>query len=145
LRKNELLKLTWNRVDFNLRTATIEKTKNGKVLAQPMVEAAIDILAGLPSRGVSEFVFPGNRDGRPVAAPDDAWERIRARGGIPDLHIHDLKHSFASFLINASVPIEVVSKALNHSSLKMTMRYAHLKTETLRAAMEKAAPRMLGS
>ena len=144
LRKNELLKLTWDRVDFNLRTVTIEKTKNGKVLAQPMVEAAIGILAELPSRGVSEYVFPGNRSGRPVVAPDDAWERIRARAGIPDLHIHDLRHSFASFLINANVPILVVSKALNHSSLKMTQRYAHLETETLRAAMEQAAPLMLG-
>ena len=69
LRKSELLALTWNCVDFNNRTATIERSKNGKVLAQPLVEAAIQILANLPSRGTSAFVFPANRPERHLVAP----------------------------------------------------------------------------
>jgi integrase len=58
LRKGELLALTWSRVDFDQRTLTIEKRKNKKPLVQPLVDGAVRILAGLPSRGVSEFVSP---------------------------------------------------------------------------------------
>jgi integrase len=144
LRKSELLALTWNRVDFNKRTATIERTKNGKILAQPLVELAMQILMGLPSRGTSAFVFPANRPEKHLVAPEYAWKKIRDRAGIPDLHIHDLRHSFASFLINAGVPIVVVSKALNHSSLTMTQRYAHLENETVRSAMEETTALRIG-
>lgn len=144
LRKSELLALTRDCVDFNKRTATIKRTKNGKVLAQPLVEPAIQILASLPSRGTSAFVFPANRPEKHLVAPEYAWKKIRDRAALPDLHIHDLRHSFASFLINDGAPLEVVSKALGHSSLTMTQRYAHLKNETVRSAMEQTAARMIG-
>jgi integrase len=139
LRKGELLALTWNRVDFDQRTVTIEKRKNKKPLVQPLVDGAMRILAGLPSRGVSEFVFPGDREGRPLVNPDDAWQRIREKAGLNDVRIHDCRHSFASFLINANVPILVVSKALGHRSLASSQRYAHLEHQTVRAAMEQSA------
>jgi len=144
LRKSELLALTWNCVDFNKRTAMIERTKNGKILVQPLVEPAMQILLELPSRGTSAFVFPANRPDKHLTTPEYAWGKIRDRAGMPNLHIHALRHSFASFLINDGVPLEVVSKALGHSSLKMTQRYAHLKNETVRLAMEQTAARMIG-
>jgi hypothetical protein len=56
-----------------------------------------------------------------------------------DVRIHDCRHSFASFLINANVPISVVSKALGHSSIAMSQRYAHIEHQTVRAAMEQSA------
>ena len=101
------------------------------------------ILADLPSRAVSEFVFPGDRVGKALSAPGYAWKRIRERAGLPDLRIHDLRHSFASFLINANVPISTVSKAFGHSSIVMSQRYAHLEHQTVRAAMEQAASTMV--
>jgi len=104
----------------------------------------MQILIELPSRGASEFVFPGNRADKPLSAPGYAWKRIRDRAGLPGLHIHDLRHSFASFLINDGAPLEVVSSALGHSSLAMTQRYAHLKSETVRSAMEKTAALRIG-
>lgn len=145
LRKSELLGLTWNRVDLSRQTATIERTKNKKILTQPLSEPVVQILATLPSRGTSEFVFPGDKPGQHLVAPGYAWQRIRERAGLPDVRIHDLRHSFASFCINAGIPIEVVSKALNHSSLAMTQRYAHLKNDTVRLAMERAAAVMIAA
>jgi integrase len=144
LRKNELLALTWSRVDFEQRTVTIIRTKNGKPIVQPLVDDAMRILATLPSRGANPFVFPGDRVGKPLSAPGYAWQRIRNRAGLPDLRIHDLRHSFASFLINAGVPLSVVSKALNHSSIVMSQRYAHLEHQTVREAMEQTAALMIG-
>jgi integrase len=145
LRKSELLTLTWDRVDFDNQSVTIDKRKNKEPLKQPLVSGAPQILAELPSRGNSRFVFPGNREGHHLANPDDAWQRIRDRAGLRDVRIHDLRHSFASFLINANVPISVVSKALGHRSIASSQRYAHIEHQTVRAAMERGAAMALSA
>jgi site-specific recombinase XerD len=54
-----------------------------------------------------------------------------------DVRMHDLRHTFASRLVQRGVPLLTVSELLGHASLKMTMRYAHLATETLRHAVAK--------
>jgi integrase len=138
LRKNELLSLEWARVDLGQRTLTVPKTKSGKPIVKALIEEAVRILVELPSRGVSKWVFPGDVAGAPLSAPDKAWVRIRTRAGLPDVRIHDLRHSFASFLINAGVPLYTVSKALGHSSVVMSQRYAFLEHQTVREAMEAA-------
>ena len=142
LRKSELLHLTWDRVDFAQRTVTIIKRKNREPLVQPLVDGAVRILASLPSRSAGGFVFPGKRDGQPLKNANDAWQRLRARAGIPELRIHSLRHSFASFLINAGVPIFTVGRALGHKSLVSTQRYSHIEQQTVRAAMEQSASAM---
>ena len=59
------------------------------------------------------------------------WERIRKQAGIPDVRIHDLRHSFASFMIMNGLNIFEVSKLLGHADIKTTMRYAHLTNQSL--------------
>jgi integrase len=143
LRKSELLNLTWDRVDFDKRTLTIVKRKNKKPLEQPLLDGAVQLLAGLPSREAGGYVFPGKRHGQPVINAYDAWQRIRARAGLPELRIHSLRHSFASFLLNAGATLFTVSAALGHSSLSSTQRYAHIEHQTVRAAMELGADAMM--
>jgi site-specific recombinase XerD len=60
-----------------------------------------------------------------------AWDRARRVAGLPDLRLHDLRHSFASVLVNNGVPIYDVQKLLGHASVKTTQRYAHLSSTTL--------------
>jgi integrase len=139
VRKSELLHLTWDRVDFAQGTITITKRKNREPLVQPLFGDAARILASLPGRSAGGFVFPGKRNGRPLKNADSAWQRIRARAGIPEMRIHSLRHSFASFLINAGVPLFTVGRALGHKSLVSTQRYAHIEQQTVRAAMEQSA------
>ena len=58
-------------------------------------------------------------------------ERAEKEAGIPHIRIHDLRHSFASSLINAGVPISIISKLCGHSSPEITYRiYSHLFPET---------------
>ncbi len=67
--------------------------------------------------------------------PHGSWATAVDRAGLGDLHLHDLRHTFASRLIMRGVPILAVSKLLGHASLTMTMRYAHLAPDGLDAAI----------
>jgi site-specific recombinase XerD len=59
------------------------------------------------------------------------WDRIRKRAGLNDLRLHDLRHSFASFLVNKRKGLYVVQMLLGHKNYRTTQRYAHLSRETL--------------
>jgi site-specific recombinase XerD len=67
-----------------------------------------------------------------------AWDRARKRAGLADVRIHDLRHSFASFLINSGRSLYEVQKILGHTQVKITQRYAHLSQESLIAAANTA-------
>ena len=54
---------------------------------------------------------------------------------MPELRVHDLRHSFASFLVNAGRSIYEVQNLLGHADIKTTSRYAHLSQESLKAAV----------
>jgi len=68
-----------------------------------------------------------------------AWYRIRKLAGIPNLRIHDLRHSFASLLVSGGRSLYEVQQILGHSDPKVTMRYAHLSTKALQAAADTAS------
>jgi integrase len=63
-----------------------------------------------------------------------AWDSIRRKLGLSDLRLHDLRHSYASFLINAGRSLYEVQTLLGHSDPKVTMRYAHLSPQAMRDA-----------
>ena len=77
------------------------------------------------------FLWPEGRGGKLVPIGDfkKSWARVLAQAGISDLHVHDLRHTFASRLVMRGVPLLDVSKLLGHATLTMTMRYAHLAPE----------------
>ena len=96
-----------------------------------------------------DYVFPSPITGRPSPSLGFPWRRIRARAGLQDLRLHDLRHSFASFLINEGVSLYVVQALLGHANARTTQRYAHLASDTLTDATEivdgivAAQPRMV--
>jgi len=65
-----------------------------------------------------------------------SWNAARIRAGMPDLRVHDLRHSFASFLVNAGRSLYEVQELLGHADIRTTSRYAHLSRERLIAAVE---------
>jgi len=64
------------------------------------------------------------------------WDRVRKRAGLQDVRMHDLRHSFASFLVNAGHSLYEVQQLLGHADPRTTMRYAHLDQASLLAAAE---------
>ena len=76
-------------------------------------------------------VFPNPKTRRPYVSFFCSWDTARGKAGLADVRIHDLRHSFASFLVNAGRSLYEVQKILGHTQVKTTQRYAHLSQETL--------------
>jgi integrase len=141
LRKSELLSLKWENVNLEAKEPHLTRTKSGEPLLQPIPEPAMRIIEALPSRG-GKYLFPGDRDDRPVANPNDAWARIRERAGLPDVCIHSLRHSQASALVREGFSLRVVARILNHSSVRQSEVYSHLEQGVARNAIEATAAKL---
>jgi integrase len=138
MRYGEILNLTWGQIDFNSMQLTVEKTKSGKPRAIPFNAALQAELTALKRRnGRSPYVFPNPKTGEPVTTIKTAFHTACRRAGISGLRFHDLRHTFASRLVENGADIEIVRFLLGHSSLEMTQRYVHSTDERRRLAVEK--------
>jgi integrase len=137
-RVNEALNAGWKDIDRTNRTWSVLAT-NSKSLrrrAIPINDAAMAVLDELDSKGNSEWLFASIRgDGKQrLTDIHKVWQKIRADAGLPWLRLHDLRHNFASMLVNSGRTLYEVQQILGHSDSKVTERYAHLSTATLQAA-----------
>jgi integrase len=124
MRKTELLRLKWAQVNDNRITLEPEITKNCKRRIVPLNATAMHVLGKRRGR-VSPFVFGTVDNLYPT------WHHICNLANLDDFRIHDLRHTFASWLVLAGVPLLEVRDLLGHSSIKMTERYAHLSQDAL--------------
>ncbi len=133
-RRREVTRARWEDVDWEKRTLLVPVSKSGKPRAIALSAAAIALLRTAASDSASPYIFPTQLSGLFCQ-----WNRIRRRAGLADVRLHDLRHSFASFLVNQGVSLYVVQNLLGHSQIRMTQRYAHLAPQTLLDAAELAA------
>lgn len=129
-RKNEILSARWEYVDLEHRLLTVPLSKSGKVRHIPLSDDAVRVLKGIP-RGESPWVFPRPNGREHITSVFGLWSRLRADIGLHDLRLHDLRHSFARFLVNAGHSLYEVQRCLGHCDPKVTMRYAHLAQRAL--------------
>ena len=138
-RKREVLDARWDDFDWQRRLWRIPKTKAGKPRYVPLSAATLDLLKKRKlAVGSSFYVFPNPSTDKPFQSIFYAWDTARKEAGLDDLRIHDLRHSFASFLINGGRSLYEVQQLLGHSNSQMTQRYAHLAHETLLDASDVA-------
>ena len=92
------------------------------------------------------YLVPNPETRKPFVSIKRAWHTARKKAGLSDVRVHDLRHSAASFMVNANVPLFQVAEVLGHSGggTAMTQRYAHLQNSTLLRAVELGAARMTG-
>jgi len=138
-RKSELLNATWDQFDLERRSWRIPLSKSGKSRHVPLSNAALEVLAQLPKVDGCPYVVPNLETLKPFVQIHRAWDNARKAAGLPEVRMHDLRHSAASFLINSGCSIYSIASILGHSQLKTTQRYAHLSQETLLAAVDAAA------
>lgn len=138
-RKRELLDARWEDVDLERRNWRIPMSKSGKARNIPISDRALEVLRGLPRWNGCSYVVPNPDTKRPFGNMFYLWDKVRKEAGIADLRMHDLRHTFASNLVNSGQSIYVVSKLLGHTQIKTTARYSHLADETLMSAVDAAA------
>lgn len=138
-RRNEVTHAKWEHVDWDNKTLLVPLSKSGKPRAIALNSAAISLLQSLVRTDTNPYIFPSPITHRPSPSLYFPWERIRVRAGLSDLRIHDLRHAFASALVNKSVPIYTVQKLLGHANARYTQRYAHLLPKTMLDAAEVAS------
>lgn len=144
-RVSELLHAEWRDVHLDRRAWLIPTTKTGVARHVPLSQAAIDIIERLPRFDGCPYILPNPDTLKPYVSIKRAWQTARREARLGDLHIHDLRHSAASFMINAGIDLYAVGKVLGHADHKSTMRYSHLANDTLLAAVEAGAAKMQGS
>jgi integrase len=131
MRQGEIMGLTWDNVDLKNGVVYLAgETTKTKTMRQVMLNAgAIAAFNSLPRRIDGGKVFKARK------FDHDSWEHLVRRAGIRDFRFHDLRHTFASRLVMAGVPIYTVAKLLGHSTVATTQRYAHLAPGAMRDAV----------
>jgi len=127
LRLGELLGLTWERVDLSRGVIRLELTKSGRRREVPLNSESYEALVTLTPK-------PSGRVFR-TRSVRKAYENAVANAKLDDVNFHTLRHTFASWAVMRGVSLKELQELLGHSSLAMTMRYAHLAPERLRSAV----------
>ena len=145
-RKREVLDAKWVDINWQEKSWRIPLTKSGKVRHVPLSEGAIEVLSNLKSNFSSNgkvskanflntWIFANPKTSKPYVSIFYSWDTARKLANLPDLRIHDLRHSFASFLVNAGRSLYEVQELLGHADIRTTSRYAHLNRERLVGAV----------
>lgn len=142
VRKANALKAEWSEFDLvrGLWNLPAHKTKQRKPQAIQLAQEVLNLLHQLPSREIGErYLFANPKTKKPYCSIYSSWNTMRQRAGLGHFRMHDLRHTFASLLINGGASLFVVQKSLGHASPQTTMRYAHLAETTQRQAIQAAA------
>jgi integrase len=135
---SEILTLEWAWVDFARACLRLPDSKTGAKVV-PLGAPALRLLASLPREDDSPYVLPAQRGNGHFVGIQKVWQRIRDAAKLPDIRIHDLRHSFASIAVSGGDSLYLVGKVLGHRQARTTERYAHLKDDPLRAVADRTA------
>ncbi|MFC3714314.1 tyrosine-type recombinase/integrase [Sphingoaurantiacus capsulatus] len=138
-RVSELLNAEWRHVDIEREAWFIPTSKTGKSRYVPLAPEALNLIASIPRTVGSKYLLPNPDTGRPFTTIKHAWQTARKQAKIPDVRIHDLRHTAASFMVNDGIDLYAVGKVLGHASQVSTERYSHVANERLMAAVRAGA------
>lgn len=137
-RCNEILRLRWDEVDLERKELRLKDSKTGPRTV-PLSPAAARVLAERPRVPGEPWVIPGRFPGKPLRNIDRSWRKVRARAGLEDVRLHDLRHSFASRALALGESLPMIGKLLGHTRVQTTARYAHLAEDSVRESAARIA------
>ncbi|MYG65308.1 MAG: tyrosine-type recombinase/integrase [Gammaproteobacteria bacterium] len=155
-RRNEILELRWEDLDFDVGEFRLRDSKAGPRMV-PMPQAVAEVFLEL-KRAVetedgktpigkktrtrfrnSPWVFPGVRTRSHMVNLNAGWQRIRAHADLKDVRLHDLRHTYASRALSLGEGLPMIGRLLGHRDIGSTARYAHLARESVRNSTAKVA------
>jgi integrase len=133
MRRGEIISMCWEHLDLEKRSLLIPHTKNGYARTIPLTADALGVLKGLRERkGISHGCGPsslpiGDTSVFPITANAFrlAWQRVKRRAGIDDLHFHDLRHEAISRFFEMGLNAPEVALISGHRDMRMLFRYTH--------------------
>ena len=137
-RRNEVLGLRWEDLDFEAGEMRLADSKTGARLV-PLPPAAVRVLAGLPRVPGNPWVFPGRKKGDRQHNINDSWAGVRERAGLAGVRLHDLRHSFASRALALGESLTMTGKLFGHRKVQTTARYAHIARESVKTSAARIA------
>jgi integrase len=140
-RRGEIVNLCWEHVDFERECLRLPDSKTGAKVVYLNAPARA-LLQELPRMAGNSRVIPGMRAESASAAIDNVWPSVRKAGGIADVRLHDLRHSFASVGAAGGLSLPIIGALLGHKNAMTTARYAHLSADPLRAANDAVGARI---
>ena len=141
-RLSEILTLRWDCVDLDVGRLNLRDSKSGAKIVH-LGEPAIEVLRGVHRVDGNPWVIAGRRRGGHLTDLQTPWRRIRARAGLDDVRIHDLRHSFASGGLLVGEGLPMIGKLLGHTQVQTTARYAHLAADPVKAAADRISERIV--
>lgn len=142
-RLSEILTLQWSHVDFAASCLRLPDSKTGARTVH-VNAPALAVLAAIERDAASPWVIRGAKLGEHLVNLEKPWRRIRAKAGIPDVRLHDLRHSFASVAVGLGEGLPMIGKLLGHTQAQTTARYAHLAADPVKAATERVGAAIVG-
>jgi excisionase family DNA binding protein len=137
MRLGEIMNLKWEHVDLTAKRVRVEKTKSGKVRFININGRLHEMLAKLrTTANDSSYVLPNEGTGKPYVCLHRSFTTACKKAGIRGLRFHDLRHTFATRLIQGGVDIETVRSLLGHCSIVLTQRYTHSNNEMKQRAVD---------
>ncbi|MNS72293.1 putative prophage CPS-53 integrase [compost metagenome] len=155
-RRDNVLAMRWDQIDFLARTWRIPMTKNGKPQIVPLEEPELALLQRrLQEVNGSPWVFPGRKDTKTghLENPYEGWYRICERAGLgshdekgrfrANIRLHDLRRSLGSWMVDTGASLPVIGQTLHHQSQATTAVYARLSLDPVRQAKSRALQAIL--
>ena len=143
-RLNEIMTLQWEHVDIAGKALRLPDSKTGAKVVH-LGQPAIELLEKIERVEENPWVIAGTMPGAPAHRPQPFWQRVRARAGLKDVRIHDLRHTFASTAVAAGQGLPMIGKLLGHTQVQTTARYAHLAADPVKNAADQVAGNIAAS
>lgn len=143
-RRNEILTLKWEDINFKYRLIRLQESKTGQktiYLSAP----ALQLLSEIPRIDGNPYVICGLKAGTHLINIKSAWGKIRRDAGLEGVRLHDLRHNYASTAVTSGHHLKIIGSLLGHKETKTTERYAHLANDPLQTANEAISKRIMDS
>lgn len=135
-RRQEIVELKWNEVDFGRGLLVLADSKTGQS-TRPLAGAAIGLLKSIPRRDESDYVFPADIGEGYFQGTKKLWPKIVAKSGLKNVTPHTLRHTMGAIATSSGEALAMTGAILGHANMRSTMIYAHIDHDPMKEAADR--------